>query len=182
MQAYQHCMFQASNLHLPIVLDTGASTSITPILSDFIGDLKPTTTSKVNQLSGSTKVVGRGLVEWEVSDIWGITHVIQTEAYYIPDATIRLFSPQAYFQQQKGGHCIICEQKLQLTFLDNITLEFPYNKGGNLPLMLISTRRNTVTANLRPQETSLLVQPQLLQSYLSVVHQTNQNISSSQKE
>ena len=63
-QAYQHSIFNALSPDLPIVIDTGASTSITPQLSDFIGDLKPAATSEVNQLSGSTKIVGRGTGEW----------------------------------------------------------------------------------------------------------------------
>ena len=61
--AYQQSMFEATNSDLPIVIDTGASTSITPVLSDFVGDLKPASIHEVNQLSGRTKVVGKCLVE-----------------------------------------------------------------------------------------------------------------------
>jgi len=181
-QAYQQNMFHSPTPDLPIVIDTGASTSITPVLSDFVGDLSPASTAEVNQLSGSTKVVGKGLVEWEIQDLWGVSYVIQTEAYYIPQATIRLFSPQAYFQRHQGGHCIVHDKKIQLKLKDHTILEFPYNKGGNLPLMLMSTQRDSVTPNLRSPETTLLTQPSLLHSYLSVVHQTNQNLTSSQKE
>ena len=144
--------------------------------------MSPASTHEVNQLSGSTKVVGKGLVEWEIQDLWGVSYVIQTEAYYIPTATIRLFSPQTYFQRQQGGHCIVQDKKIQLCLNDCTTLEFLYNKGGNLPLMLMSTQRDSVTPNFRSPEATLLTQPSLLHSYLSVVHQTNQNITKSQKE
>ena len=56
-------------------------------------------------------MVGKGLKEWEIRDLWGVTHVIQTEAYYIPKATIRLFSPQSYFQEQQGGKCVVYGHK-----------------------------------------------------------------------
>ena len=114
--------------------------------------------------------------------MWGIKRLIRTEAYYIPQATIRLFSPQSYFQHQQGGHCTVLGQKIQLHLPHDVTLEFPYNKGGNLPLMLMSTHQDLVTPNLRSPETTLLLHPPLLQTFLSVAHQTNQNITSSQKE
>ena len=48
----------------PIVLDTGASTSLTPVLSDFVGELTKPESVDIQGLSSSTKVVGVGTVEW----------------------------------------------------------------------------------------------------------------------
>ena len=112
---------------LPIVIDTGTSTSITPVLGDFVGDLKPTHIEEVKQLSGNTKVVGKGIVEWEVKDLWNVLKIIRTEAYYIPEATIRLFGPQAYFQATGGEKYLVKGRKIQLNFKEGESLEFPYN-------------------------------------------------------
>jgi hypothetical protein len=113
---------------LPIVLDTGASTSLTPILSDFIGPLEPAPLSEIRGLTATTKVVGRGKVQWTIRDYWNVTGVIETDAYYVPDASIRLFSPQFYFQEyQHTGRCIIQGMKTTLELPDKTILEFPYN-------------------------------------------------------
>ena len=68
--------------------------------------------------------------------MFGVKRVIRTEAYYVPDATIRLFSPKCYFWDQGKGRCIIDGKCVQLELQDSTTLEFPYNAGNNLPMML----------------------------------------------
>jgi hypothetical protein len=88
---------------LPIVIDTGASCSITPMHSDFIGTIDPSDVSTLNNISGTTAVVGQGTIEWNIQDAKGVVKPIQTTAYYIPQATIRLFSPQVYIKQDKSG-------------------------------------------------------------------------------
>jgi hypothetical protein len=52
---------------LPIVLDTGgASTSLTPELSDFIGPLEPAPLNEIRGLTASTRVIGKGNVCWTI--------------------------------------------------------------------------------------------------------------------
>jgi hypothetical protein len=43
---------------VPIVINTGASISMTPFLTDFIGPLRPCATANLKGLSGSTEVIG----------------------------------------------------------------------------------------------------------------------------
>jgi hypothetical protein len=83
---------------IPIVIDTGASVSVTPVLTDFIGPLRPCATANLKGLSGSTEVIGEGTVNWLVRDMFGNKRKIRTTAYYVPEASIRLFSPQTYFK------------------------------------------------------------------------------------
>jgi hypothetical protein len=163
---------------LPIVLDTGASTSLTPILSDFIGPLEPAPLSEIRGLTATTKVVGRGRVQWTVRDYWNVTGVIETDAYYVPDASIRLFSPQFYFQEyQHAGRCIIQGMKTTLELPNKTVLEFPYNPRSNLPLMLTD---QPVSASIgRADLASFLSTSSTL---LSVTDQTNQNLRPAQKE
>jgi hypothetical protein len=122
---------------LPVVLATGASTSLSPVLSDFIGPLEPAPLNEIRGLTATTRVIGKGKVRWTICDYWNVTGVIETKAYYVPDALIRLFSPQAYFQaNQHAGRCVIQGQKTTLELPDKTILEFPYNPRSNLPLML----------------------------------------------
>ena len=51
----------------------------------------------------TTKVVGIGTAERTICDMLGCIQKLCTEAYYVPDATIHLFSPQTDFQEQQAG-------------------------------------------------------------------------------
>jgi hypothetical protein len=74
---------------LPIVIDTGASCTITPSLSDFTS--KPTTpdTATLGSLTTvQTKVSGQGPIEWDIEDVNGVHKKLRTTSYYVPEATI----------------------------------------------------------------------------------------------
>jgi hypothetical protein len=58
---------------LPIVIDTGASCTITPTLSDFTSfPTKPDTDSLGSLTTVQTKVTGQGPIEWDIEDINGV--------------------------------------------------------------------------------------------------------------
>ena len=42
----------------PVVLDTGASITITPIIGDFVTPIKPTSLREIKMLSGNAQVMG----------------------------------------------------------------------------------------------------------------------------
>jgi Reverse transcriptase (RNA-dependent DNA polymerase) len=168
-----------SEENLPIVFDTGASASVTPLRSDFVHDLTPSTISALHGLKGQVDVVGSGLVQWTIVDLFGTVRTIQTMAHFVPEAKIRLFSPQVYFQENNGGYCELTKDKIKLTLPEGTELEFPYNAGSNIPLMLPFTQ---TTVGLTMADVSLLSSPELLFSHLSVADETNQNLTSSQKE
>ena len=127
---------------LPIVIDTGASCSITPNLQDFIKDPKPPDTKTMGGLTGATtEVLGQGMINWDIEDVHGHRSLLTTSAYFIPDATIRLFSPQVYINEQYEKDKTICTLALDpfgiaLTMADGKVLKFPLQKGSNLPMML----------------------------------------------
>ena len=127
---------------LPIVIDSGASCSLTPNKHDFIGDIRPATIHELCGLSNTTKVLGVGTVEWTIRDVFGAIRTLQTEAYYVPEATIRLFSPQTYFHEQQKGQLVLDHSSTMLSLADGSTLVFPYNSQNNLPLMLPSPSHN----------------------------------------
>jgi len=76
-----------------IVIDSGAST---PIYTDFIVQISPMD-APIQGLSSTTKFKGIGTVKWSICDSRVTSRSIETVAYYTPEADIRLFSPQAYF-------------------------------------------------------------------------------------
>jgi hypothetical protein len=71
--------------HLPIVIDTGASCTITPTLSDFISKPTKSDTATLGSLTTvQTKVSGQGLIEWDIEDVDGVLTKLRTVSYYVP--------------------------------------------------------------------------------------------------
>jgi hypothetical protein len=92
---------------LPIVINSGATLSLSPNQSDFITKLEPAPMTELNSLGSTMAIEGFGTVEWTIHDLFGTTWTICTQAYYVPQATIRLLSPQAYFQETNAGQYLM---------------------------------------------------------------------------
>ena len=148
----QHILYSSDNPHpmigassificqhnkdnLPIVIDSGASKGLTPNRSDFVS-FRPLN-SKITGLGSQSEISGVGIVEWKIFDQNNTQRTIRTEAYYVPSANIRLYSPQHHFRQEKSGslHITWNEAKLCLPN-DDLSLSFPFNHINNLPIML----------------------------------------------
>jgi hypothetical protein len=95
----------------PIVIDSGASLSISPHRGDFVGDIKQLN-STIKGIYTVTKIAGVGTVRWTFKDVFGSIKIIETRAYYIPDAGVRLLSPQVYFQEQQAGSYLMTYTRL----------------------------------------------------------------------
>jgi hypothetical protein len=86
-------VYQARNHpELLIVMDSGASVSVTPHMRYFRGPLQKCPTKSLDGLSSKTEVLGMGKVTREVRDFYGVKSTITTMAYYVPTANIRIFS------------------------------------------------------------------------------------------
>ena len=99
--------FNKDSLALPIVIDSGATMSLTPVLSDFITPLQVPLHAHIRQVNGLIKIEGIGQVRWSMHDLFGSTATVETTAYYIPSADVRLFSPQVYLQDNPGAEYIM---------------------------------------------------------------------------
>ena len=86
------------NTDLPIVIDTGASNSISPIGFDFMGEVKKSGLSTLKQVNGTTPVASQGGVQWNIEDFYGTRRSIITYAYFVPEAQIRLFLLKCIYQ------------------------------------------------------------------------------------
>ena len=80
-------------MNIPIVLDSGASKSLSPCKEDFVTFTE--TSISISGIGSNADVKGTGLVRWKIYDQKNQIHIIETEAFYVPAAGIRLYSPQA---------------------------------------------------------------------------------------
>ena len=133
---------------LPIVIDTGASMSITPELSDFAVHPTPSTTKSLGSLTTAKTIVsGEGMATWLIEDFNGITRSLSTTAYYVPAATIRLFSPQVYISENPTNSSLLLDSEgIAMTLTCGTILRFPLQKGSNLPIMLTQKALNESTS------------------------------------
>jgi hypothetical protein len=171
-------VYQArSNPEFPIVIDSGASVSVTPHIRDFRGPLQKCPSKSLDGLSSKTEVLGMGKVTWEVQDLYGVKRTITTMAYYVPAANIRLFSLKVYFDEQKGGSYHMEKGITTLTLDDGTPLTFPYQPGRKLPIMLTSSHFNNPATNicLTFEDTNILAN-------LTVADEVNQNLTAAKKE
>jgi hypothetical protein len=156
---------------VPIVIDTGSSVSVTPVLTDFLGHLRTCATTNVKGLSGTTEVIGEGTVNWMVRDMFGNKRKISTTAYCIPEASICLFSPHTYFKEKMAGSLQITHDLTTLTLKDGSQLDFPY-QDNNLPLMLTDEHftRKALTVGLTFEDATVM-------ATIDVTEEMNQNLT-----
>jgi hypothetical protein len=121
----------------PLIVDTGASCCISPHREDFItySDSKV----KVKDLSGSNKVAGEGMVKWKVLDKDGLEVELELKAYHMPNASVRLLSPQSMIKSIEGTKGFQDVLKYTLKIPGGIILEAPYGRA-NLPLLPLSSK------------------------------------------
>jgi hypothetical protein len=161
---------------VPIVIDTGASVSVTPVLIDFLGPLRPCATSNLKGLSGTPEVIGEGTVNWLVRYMFGNKRKISTTAYCVPEASIRLFSPHTYFKEKKAGSLQITHDLTTLTLKDGSQLDVTYQEN-NLPLMLTDEHftRKALTVGLTFEDATVM-------ATMDVTEEMNQNLTATQRE
>ena len=114
--------------HVPCVIDSGCSHSVTPFITDFVSEIIWLENESLGGLKADDEVmiIGVGWVEWTVRDVFGRTAVIRTKAYLVPQGRIRLFSSQAYFQENKKGSLLQDHEKVVLTTAYGQALVFNY--------------------------------------------------------
>ena len=170
----------------PIVLDTGASISITPYRSDFIGDLEECDV-ELHGLSDTVKVEGIGWVEWSIQDSFGQVAKIRTRAYLVPARNIRLFSPQAYFKQYvnepvvQTPKCTFNVHWLKLYTVDGNCLKLNFDPGNNLPYMFLDSHSQAAPAGVS-NAFLLKDKGKALEDARNLMLDSNYNLTPAQKE
>jgi hypothetical protein len=138
--------------------------------------INSTTCKELKGISDSLRIKGTGTVEWHVFDVFNRHLVIKTRCFYVPDATIRLFSPQTLFQDSQAGRCVIDHLKTTLELPNGGTLEFPFHPCSNLPFMHTSPAEKVGLAQ------SELPDPSGLQGVFDLVGEENANLTAAQRE
>ena len=83
----------------PVIWDSGASISLSPVRSDFVGPLQSTgILRRVQGIAKGLSIKGEGHVAWTFLDAAGQLRTIKVPAYYVPDARVRLLSTTSLLQ------------------------------------------------------------------------------------
>ena len=98
---------------------------------------------------GTTPVYGEGEVLWDIEDFYETRRSVITDAYFVPSATIRLFSPQVYIGTNSTTNMTLDRSGLQLTLKCGTILDFPISLSNNLPLMLT---QNSLDEGRKPKK------------------------------
>ena len=135
-------------------------------------------------IKNSIPVKGIGTVEWPIRDVFNNIGIVRTRAYYVPDADIRLFSPQTYIDEQStenpaSMHCT--KGKLELVTEKKVTLTFPYNPHSNLPLMFTDPDVNFAGLS-GAMILNLETNNDLIQRTQTLLDENNHNLSRPKKE
>ena len=169
--------FQLQSVYLgaacdtPIVFDTGASTGVTPHRDDFI-DFVPSDSS-LTGIAQTARVCGSGTVCWKIRDDFGEQHELRTKALYVPDAQVRLFSPQVHLQlEARGGR-----GEFRVTDTGSV-FRFPFT---NKRLTFHATHERIPIARLA---TDLIEEPSVFPGIVppQVAVEENVNLSPAQRE
>ena len=169
----------AGQATIPIIIDTGASISLTPVITDFVGDIEPADLDSLQGLSSKTKVCGQGIIHWKIQDIFGMVRTISIEDYYVPEASIRLMSPKQYFQESKSGHAVFDGGVMVIHLpLDKHIMKFPFHNRNNLPFMLLNDHPSLLPIS----ESDINLLCDVLSVLTSISEQTNQNLTMAQNE
>jgi hypothetical protein len=80
---------------VPLVIDTGASVSISPCLTDFIGPLRPVQQVSIQGIASGLSVQGVGTISYTYHNDAGIPQTLHLDgALYVPQCTTRLICPR----------------------------------------------------------------------------------------
>ena len=157
-----------------LVIDTGASESVSHVRSDF-DSLVPRTDKVLKGLALGLAIEGEGMVKWHIPCTDGTMRTFFIKALYVPAAHQRLLCPQSYLQQIKRSDPRNCEHvkvtDLALCLIGHSHLppiEVPFHAQSNLPVTLCFT------------ETGMMQQHQALNN--CVTNSTNKNLDPAQKE
>ena len=87
-----------------LMVDNGASASITPYLKDFITPPQPIN-SKVKGIRGHAQATCKGTVQWKIQDDQGQTHCFTLRnSYFVATAPSRILCPQHLAQTAKDNY------------------------------------------------------------------------------
>ena len=141
----EDAVYLASGLRT-IIIDTGASLSISNNEKDFPDGIEPCDI-ELQGIGSGLRVKGKGKVRWRFQRSDGGFVVIECMAYYAPEMKFNLFSPQSYFMKENGEG----EFKMNrngIYFYLNSKESFKISlTSANLPVSFVTHLDNTASEN-----------------------------------
>ena len=135
---------------------------------------------KIKDLSSSNKVAGEGILRWKLQDVNGDSAHVELLRYHIPNAEVRLLSPQVLLQTIVG-------HTLQTVNSINVVLDNGNNFGAtfcprsNLPMIPLALDNNTKQCFWNTAFSFSIDSFGDINTVKNILHQANTNLSSSQK-
>ena len=156
-----------------IIWDSGASVAVTFQKSDFVNFQKCSTTVQgVGNANNAVK--GKGQVLWSIHDSKGMLRHLKLDAYYIPSCKVRLISTASLLDRYEDETIQITGNQLILSGNPNnpnrSSIHVPISRSNNLPTSL-GYRYNDLDNGTKE-----------LHNVISTTHNSNINISESEKE
>ena len=124
----------------PVILDTGATITITPDHTDFGLEYTPSEGDVLQGLAAGLQIEGTGTVQWAFHLDFGLELELSLPAYYVLRACQHLLSPQHFLQHSSPNipdkHYFVINVKL-LTFVtsDDQHSTIQYDQTTNLPTL-----------------------------------------------
>ena len=162
-----------------IIIDSGASVCITPHRSDFIN--YKDSQMKIRNLLSSNNVAGEGIIRWSMQDEQGEQVSIELLGYHIPTADVRLLSPQVLLKTI-GGYSKQTVHGVQVSLDNGIKLSAAFCPRSNLPIIPLAHEASSKQCFWTKAFGFSADSFQDLNLIRNVLHQTNTNLSQSQKE
>jgi hypothetical protein len=141
-------------------------------------------TIKINDSSFSNRVAGEGLIHWSLQDINGAVVTLEIMGYHIPNADVRLLSPQVLIRTS-SGHALLNHNGMDISLDDDTILSANYCPRTNLPMVPLALSIMSMGPWYCFWSDAFGYPIKAYKEIVeikSVLHQTNSNLSSSQKE
>ncbi len=89
---------------------------------------------KIRNLSSLNKVAGEGIIRWSMQDIHGDSVQVELLGYHIPNAEVRLLSPQVLLKTI-GGYSHQTIRGIDITLDNGIEMTAVFCPRSNLPVI-----------------------------------------------
>jgi hypothetical protein len=136
---------------------------------------------KIKGLSSSNQVVGEGILCWLLQDEDGDTTYIELVGYHIPNAKVRLLSLQVLLKTI-GGHALQNDKEIAIILGNGLTFCAKHCPTSNLPLIPLALQAHSKTCFWTTAFGFMADRFCEINSIKTVLHQSNSNLSASQKE
>jgi len=136
---------------------------------------------KIRNLSSSNSVAGEGIIRWSMQDEHGDLVHIELLGYHIPTAEVRLLSPQVLLKTI-GGQSKQTVHGIKVSLDNGIKLKAEFCPRSNLPVIPLAHEASSKKCFWAQAFGFSANNFQDLNKIRNVLHQSNTNLSQSQKE